>query len=195
MLSYPLELSFKIATIGTRVRAVDAADRQVAYVRKKKFRLKEDVMVYRDEDQSDLLFRMKADRMVDFGASYAVSTPDGRPLGAVRQQGMRSLWRSSYGVEDDHGEVIGLIHEENPWVKVLDSLAEAIPFADALGGLFFNPAYLVDLRGRTVLRMSKERSVFESRFRVEKLDDFSEEDEALLLASLIMTLLLERDRG
>jgi len=195
MLSYPLDLSFKIATIGTRVRAVDAAGRQVAYVRKKKFRLKEDVMVYRDEDQSDLLFRMKADRMVDFGARYDVSAPDGRPLGAVRQQGMRSLWRSSYGVEDDHGEVIGLIHEENPWVKVLDSLAEAIPFADALGGLFFNPAHLVDLRGRTVLRMSKERSVFESRFRVEKLDDFSEEDEALLLASLIMTLLLERDRG
>jgi hypothetical protein len=195
MLSYPLELSFKIATIGTRGRAVDAAGRQVAYVRKKKFRLKEDVMVYEDEDQRNLLFRMKADRMVDFGARYAVSAPDGRPLGAVRQQGMRSLWKSSYSVEADHGEVIGLIHEENPWVKVLDSLAEAIPFADALGGLFFNPAYLVDLRGRTVLRMSKERSVLESRFRVEKLDDFSEEDEALLLASLIMTLLLERDRG
>ena len=195
MLSYPLDLSFKIATIGTRVRAVDAAGRQVAYVRKKKFRLKEAVMVYRDEDQSDLLFRMKADRMVDFGASYAVSAPDGRPLGAVRQQGMRSLWRSSYGIVDALGQEAGTIHEENPWVKVLDSLAEAIPFADALGGLFFNPAYLVDLRGRTVLRMSKERSVFESRFRVEKLDDFSEEDEALLLASLIMTLLLERDRG
>jgi hypothetical protein len=195
MLSYPLELSFKIATIGTRVRAVDAAGRQVAYVRKKKFRLKEDVMVYEDENQRNLLFRMKADRMVDFGASYAVSAPDGRPLGAVRQRGVRSLWKSSYSVEDDHGEVIVLIHEENPWIKVLDSLAEAIPFADALGGLFFNPAYLVELRGRTVLRMSKERSVFESRFRVEKLDDFSEEDEALVLASLIMTLLLERDRG
>ena len=90
---------------------------------------------------------------------------------------------------------MGLIHEENPWIKVLDSLAEAIPLADALGGLFFNPAYLVELRGRTVLRMQKERSVFESRFRVEKLDDFSEDDEALLLASLIMTVLLERDRG
>ncbi len=195
MLSYPLDLSFKIATIGTRVRVVDAAGRQVAYVRKKKFKLKEDVRVYQDEDQRDLLFRIKADRVVDFGANYAISAPDGRPLGAVRQQGVRSLWKSSYSIADARYEEVGLIHEENPWIKVLDSLAEAIPFADALGGLFFNPAYLVELRGRTVLRMSKERSVFESRFRVEKLDDFSEEDEALLLASLIMTLLLERDRG
>ena len=37
MLSYPLDLSFKIATIGTRVRVVDAAGRRVAYLRKKEF--------------------------------------------------------------------------------------------------------------------------------------------------------------
>ena len=195
MLSYPLELGFKIVTIGTRVRVTDAAGKQLAYVRKKKFKLKEDVRVYEDENQRDLRFRIKADRVVDFGASYAISGPDGRPLGAVKQRGMRSLWKSTYDVTDPLGKDIAVIHEENPFVKVLDSLAEAIPFADALGGLFFNPAYLVDLRGESVLRMKKERSVFESRFRLDRLGDFSEEEEELLLASLIMTLLLERDRG
>jgi hypothetical protein len=88
-----------------------------------------------------------------------------------------------------------VIREENPFVKVLDSLVEAIPFADALGGLFFNPAYLVDLGGETILRMQKERSVFESRFRLDKLGDFSEDEEEPLLASLMIVLLLERDRG
>ncbi len=195
MLNYPLELSFKIATIGTRVRVVDAAGRQVAYLRKKKFRLKEDVCVYEDENQKRELYRIRADRVVDFGASYAVSDPDGRRRGAVRQRGVRSIWKSSYEVSDPNGTTIGVIHEENPFVKVLDSLAEAIPFADALGGLFFNPAYLVDLGGETVLRMQKERSVFESRFRLDRLGDFSEEEEDLLLASLMMVLLLERDRG
>jgi uncharacterized protein YxjI len=195
MLNYPLELGFKIATVGTRVRVVDAAGRQVAYLRKKKFRLKEDVRVYEDENQSRLRFRLMADRIVDFGASYAVSGSAGRPLGAVRQRGVRSLWKSTYEVSHPSGKVIGVIHEENPFVKVLDSLAEALPFADALDGLFFNPAYLVDLGGETVLRMKKERSVFESRFRLDKLGDFSEEEEDLLLASLMMVLLLERDRG
>ena len=195
MLNYPLELGFKIVTIGTRVQVTDATGRQVAYVRKKKFKLKEDVRVYEDEDQRDLLFRIKADRVVDFGASYAISGADGRPLGAVKQQGVRSLWKSTYDVSDPLGKSVAVIHEENPFVKVLDSLAEAIPFADALGGLFFNPAYLVDLRGESVLRMKKERSVFESKFRLDRLGDFSEEEEELLLASLIMTLLLERDRG
>jgi hypothetical protein len=194
MVNYPLELSFKIATIGTRVRVVDAAGRQIAYLRKKKFRLKEDVRIYEDESQERELYRIRADRVVDFGASYAVSGPDGRPLGAIRQRGVRSIWKSSYEVSGPNGKTIGVIHEENPFVKVLDGLAEAVPFADSLGGLFFNPAYLVDLGGETVLRMQKERSVFESRFRLDRLSDLSEEED-LLLASLMMVLLLERDRG
>ena len=195
MLSYPLDLSFKIVTIGTRVRISDSTGRQVAYVRKKKFRLKEDVGVYRDESQKELLFRIKADRVLDFGASYSVSDTSGRTLGAVRQRGVRSIWKSSYGISDAGGKEIGDIHEENPWVKVLDGLMEAIPFGDALDGLFFNPAYLVDLRDESVLRMRKERAVLESRFTIERLGNFSEVDEALLLASLIMMVLLERDRG
>jgi hypothetical protein len=195
MLDYPLELGFRVATIGTRVRVVDAAGRQVGYVRKKKFRLKEEVTVYEDENGRKVLFRIKADRAWDFGASYHVSRPDGRPVGAVRQHATKSLWKSSYAISDDRSEEVGLIHEEKPWVKVLDGLSEALPLGDALGGLFFNPAYLVELRGRTVLRMSKERSLFERRFKIEKLDDFSEENEDAVLASLIMMVLLERDRG
>ncbi|QIN83895.1 hypothetical protein GBA63_15530 [Rubrobacter tropicus] len=147
MMNYPLDLRFKIATIGTRVSVTDAGGRLVAYVRKKKFRLKEDIGVYADDDQRKLLFRIKADRMMDFGASYSVALSDGTPIGAVRQEGMRSLWKSTYVLTNASGSGIGSIHEENPWVKVLDGLMEAIPFGDALGGLFFNPAYIVDLRG------------------------------------------------
>lgn len=195
MLSYPLELNFKIATIGTRIRVVDASGRQVAYARKKKFRLKEDIRVYRDEDQRELFFGMKADRVWDFGAGYAVTGPDGHPVGVVRRQGMRSMWKSSYTLADTTGAEIGVIHEENPWVKVLDSVMESVPGGDMLGGLFFNPSYLAELRGKTVLRVKKERSVFESKFTIEKLADISPDEEDLLLAGVIMMVLLERDRG
>jgi uncharacterized protein YxjI len=195
MLNYPLELRFKIATIGTRVSVSDSMGSLVAYVRKKKFRLKEDVGVYADENQRKLLFRIKADRVLDFGASYSIQDSNGRSLGAVRQEGVRSMWKSSYLVSDPVGTSIGLVHEENPWIKVADGLMESVPFGDALGGLFLNPAYLTELGDCTVLRLKKERSVFEGKFTVEKLGGFSEEEEELLLASLIMMVLLERDRG
>ena len=195
MLSYPLDLSFKIVTIGTRIRVTDATGRQVAYVRKKKFKLKEEVRVYEDENQSRLLFRMKADRMIDFSARYAVSGPDGHPIGAVGRQGMKSLWSSAYVLDDANYEGAGSIREENAWVKVLDGMMESVPFADALGGLFFNPAYLAELRGQDVLRVQKQRSILESSFHIEKLADFSDDEEDLLLAGIIMMVLLERDRG
>ncbi len=195
MYDYPLELGFKIATIGARVRVTDATGRMIAYVRKKKFRIKEDVGVYADENQRELLFRIKADRALDFGASYSISDSSGRSLGTLRQEGVRSLWKSSYVLSDAAGGGVGSIQEENPTVKVLDGLMESVPLGDALGGLFFNPAYLAALRDKTVLRLKKERSVFEGKFSVEKLGDFSEGEEELLLASLIMMVLLERDRG
>jgi hypothetical protein len=190
-----LDLSFKIATIGTRVRVRDATGRQVAYVRKKKLKLKEDVRVYQDEDQARLLFRMKADRMLDFSARYSISGPDGHPIGAVGRRGMRSLWSSAYILDDAYDAEAGSVREENPWTKVLDGVMEALPLGDALGGLFFNPTYLAELRGRDVLRVRKQPSVLENSFRIEKLADFSEEEEDLLLAGVIMMVLLERDRG
>ena len=195
MEDYPLELSFKVFTIGTRVGVVDSSGRQVAYVRKKKFKLREDVMVYRDEGQREARFRLKAGRILDFGASYAVTAPDGRLLGHVRRQGVRSLWRSAYAIVDASGKDVGGIREENPWIKVADGLLNMIPFADLLDGLFFNPAYGIDLGGETVLRLQKRRALLESRFRLEKLGDFREAEEDLLLASVVMMLLLERDRG
>ena len=195
VLSYPLDLSFKIITIGTRISIKDAAGRQVAYVRKKKFKLKENVGVYADEDQSRLLFRMKADRMIDFSARYAISGPDGHPIGAVGRRGMKSLWSSAYVLDDAYGMEAGSIREENPWTKVLDGMMESLPLGDALGGLFFNPAYVAELYGKDVLRLQKQASVLESSFRIDMLADFSEEEEDLLLAGIIMMVLLERDRG
>ena len=195
MLSYPLGLSFKIVTIGTRIRIKDAAGRQVAYVRKQKFKLKENVGVYADEAQSSLLFRMKADRMLDFSARYAISGPDGHPIGAVGRRGMKSIWSSTYVLDDAYGTEAGSIREENPWTKVLDGVMESVPLGDALGGLLFNPAYLAELYGRDVLRIQKQPSVLESSFRIDKLADVSDVEEDLLLAGIVMMVLLERDRG
>jgi hypothetical protein len=63
----------------------------------------------------------------------------------------------------------GSIREDNPWTKVFDGMMESLPLGDALGGLFFNPAYVAELGGRDVLRIKKQPSVLESSFRIEKL--------------------------
>lgn len=195
MLSYPLQLSFRHLTIGTQIRVADSTGRMVAYVKQKALRLKEDVSVFADEGQQQLLYRIRADRMMDFNASYSITDGSGMVVGAVRRRGGRSIWRASYTLVDASGMEVGQVREENPWVKVADNLVGEVPIVGIFTGFLFNPAYLIDLRGSTVLRLKKRAAFMEGRFEVEQRAAVSDADEALLIPSLIVTVLLERRRG
>jgi uncharacterized protein YxjI len=191
MYNYPLNLSFKILALAPQVKVTDASGQTVLYVRQKLLALKEDVKVFADEAQQRQLFQINADRIIDFSAQYNITAFGGGPLGSIKRQGMRSLWKATYNIKDAAGADVGLIHEENPWLKVLDGLLSDIPFL----GMFINPAYLVELRGETALYLKKQPAVFEGRFVLDKRSDFTEADEKLMLSSVIMMLMLERQRG
>ncbi len=191
MYNYPLTLSFKIIAFNPQVKITDASGQTVLYVKQKALAFKEDIKIFADEAQQKQLLQMKANKIIDFSAQYNISRPDGMAVGAVKRQGMRSLWKAAYNIVDAGGADIGLIHEENPWIKVLDALVSDIPFV----GMFINPAYLVDARGKTALYLKKQPAMLEGKFILEKRGDYNEADEQLLLASVIMMLMLERLRG
>ncbi len=195
MLNYPLEMSFKIVAINPQVRVTDANGQLIAYVRQKAFKLREDITIFADEAQTRPLYRINANRILDFNASYAITTPEGRPIGSVYRPGARSIWKASYPISDAGGNEIGLVHEENAWVKVIDALAGELPVIGMFTGYFFNPAYFVDLRGQTALYLKKEPAFLEGKFRLERRADFPEQEEGLLIASTLMALMLERARG
>ncbi len=191
MLSYPLNLSFKILALAPQIKVTDAAGQTVMYVRQKILALKEDVKVFADEQQQRQLFQIKADRVIDFSAQYNIAVVGGGPVGAVKRRGMRSIFKATYDIKDANGGDVGLIHEENPWIKVLDALVSDIPFL----GMFINPAYLIDLNGQNKLYLKKQPAVFEGKFTLDKRGEFDDAQEKLLLASVLMMLLLERARG
>lgn len=191
MYSYPLTLSFKIIAFNPQVRVSDASGNLVLYVKQKALALKEDVRIFSDEAQSDLRYQMKANKIIDFSAQYNITRPDGTSIGSVKRQGMRSLWKASYNILDATGAEVGLIHEENPWLKVLDGLVSDVPFV----GMFINPAYLVDLRGQPALYLKKQPAMLEGRFTMDKRGNFTDAEEGLLLSSVVMTMMLERSRG
>jgi len=194
VLNYPLTLSFKIIAIAPQIKVTDASGQTVLYVRQKALALREDVRIFADEQQQQLLFQLNADRILDWSANYRVRTADGMTLGNIRRRGMRSLWKATYEVTDADGRDMAHIHEENPWIKVLDGLVGELPIAGMILTMFINPAYLVD-RDQTLLRMKKEPAFLEGRFTIEKIGEFAEREESLLLASVLMMLLLERSRG
>lgn len=195
MLNYPLTMSFKIVAISPQVTVTDAGGQVVAYVKQQAFKLKEDITIFADEAQTHPLYRMNANRILDFNANYAITTPDGQAVGGVYRPGARTLWKASYTLNDATGHQVGLIHEENAWIKVIDALAGEVPVLGMFTGYFFNPAYLVDLREQTVLYLKKQPAFLEGRFILEQRAPVAEQDEGLVIAGTIMALLLERTRG
>lgn len=194
-MNYPLQLSFKVLAIARQVSVTDATGRLIFYVKQKAFKLKEAVTVYADAEQTQPLYTMGADRVIDFSARYYFRDRTGAPLGSVKRQGMKSLWRSRYDIMD--GETVTMtISEANPWSKVFDSLLGELPIVGMFTGYFFHPSYNLQRPDGTVLmRLTKEPAFFEGKFKIEKLGPLQEREEELALLSLLMMVLIERSRG
>ncbi len=194
-MQYPLQLTFKFWALSPQISIVDAQGNLLFYVKQKLFKLKEAITVFADAERTRPLYYIKADRIIDFSARYDFTNENGVPIGAVKRQGLKSLWRSRYDVFD--GESVNFtIQEKNPWVKVADALFQEIPLVGMLSGFVFNPAYLV-LRADSsvVMRLEKIPSFFSREFTIKALDTLNAKEEEQVLLSLMMMLLLEKNRG
>ncbi len=201
MLQYPLTLNFKLIALAPRIRVYDATGREILYVHQKALALKEDVRIYSDESKTTELYRIKADRILDFSAKYHITdSVSGRELGAIKHRGFRSIWSSTYELYDATEQVTHVMTEDNPWVKVLDSFAGELPFIGMFTGYFLNPTYTVhqgsDKTGAGVLHLIKKAAFFESNFTIEGMGDgLGEEEERRLILGIIMAVQMERSRG
>lgn len=195
-MNFPLNLSFKILAIATQIQVDDASGATVAYMKQKLLKLREDIDVFVDKTQSRLLYNIKADRVIDFSARYTFTDASGRTLGAIKRQGMRSIWKANYEVHDASGSQVMAINEENGWVKVWDALFGEIPVIGMISGYLFHPVYLVTrTNGESVARLEKLPAFFEGKFHLEKSASLKSDEEPLLLLSVLTMTLLERSRG
>ena len=192
---YPLSLSFKTFALSPQISVRDAAGELRMYVKQKAFKLKEQVTVFADEQQTRPLYYLQADRVWDFRARYHFTDTAGNYIASVKRQGARSIWRARYDIEVN-GQVMLTIQEENPWIKVADALFTELPVVGMFAGYVFNPSYSVTAPdGIVLMRLVKEPAFFEGKFRVEEIVDLPEHDEVRIVLSLMMMLLLERRRG
>src|SRR6185369_4814822 len=113
MMNYPIDFSFKILAIASQIYIRDVNGSLVGYVKQKLFKLKEDINVFGDENQTQLLFNIKADRVIDFSAKYNFTDAHGTSLGSIKRRGMRSLWKANYEIYDATDRQVMAISEEN----------------------------------------------------------------------------------
>ena len=195
-LQYPLFLKFKITTLASDFTITDRNENSLAYVRQKMFRLKEDVVVFNNESKSQENFRIRANQWIDFNASYAITDSFGKNLGKIARKGMRSIWKATYNIFDQNDTQKYKVQEENAWVKVLDGMVGEIPIIGMFTGYFLNPSYIVhDNNGKEIYRLKKMPSFFGRKFQLDQLNDIADEEETLVVLSLMVMVLLERAKG
>ena len=194
-MEYPLHVSFKIATFGNRFSVTDNNGMMLFYVKQKMFKLKEAIKVFTDTTLTNQLYTINADRIIDFSARYNFTDMGGQNLGSIKRKGMRSLFRASYEILQGQNQSM-TITEESVFVRIMDALFSSIPCIGMCAGYVFHPSYLIArLDGTEMMRVKKQPAMFEGKFKIEKLVDMGEFEEAQILLSIMMMLLLERIRG
>lgn len=195
-LQFPLDFRFKISTLSNDFVATDATGHTVAYVRQKMFKFKEAVNVYADESKRELLYSIKANKWLDWSAAYGFTDASGAQLGKVARKGWKSLWKAQYLVIDQNNEQQYKIEEESAFTRFADGLLGEIPVLGFFTGYVFNPVYNVtDMQGNVVVKLKKNPSFFGRKFVVEKIKDVEQDDKERIMLSLMMMILLERNRG
>jgi len=194
-MQFPLNFTFKITTITNDFRVQDATGQEVAFVRQKLLKLKEEIQVFNDESRSVLNFTIKANKWLDFSAAYIFYNQD-KEIGRIVRRGWKSIWKASYEIYDENQNADFTIHEENALTKVFDSILGEIPLIGLFTGYFFNPSYIVSRPdGTLIARLQKEKSFFGRHFSVNKLAELESGEENRILLGLMMMILLERQRG
>jgi hypothetical protein len=204
-IKYPLDLRFEFHTLNPEARIKvsillpqvsvrDADGELLFFVKQKLFELKEKVTVFADQDQTQILYRILADRIIDFSANYRIFDKAEILIGTVRRKGLRSMWKAEYEIcRGDRSQPAFILREKSFLVRAIDAFLSVLPF---ISGLLFHPTYLLrDVDGAVVMSLKKRPAWLQEKFRLEQLEAVNPKDEELLLLSLLMITLLERTRG
>lgn len=195
-IQFPVQFTFKIGTLSNDFLVEDAMGNDIGYVRQKMLRMIDEVVVYDNDLKSNILFTIKANKWIDFSATYTFTNQLGQEIGRIGRKGWASIWKARYEIFDEKANQDLLIQEENGWIKVADAVLSEIPILGLFTGYLFNPSYMVTRPdGTEVIRLKKQPSLVGRRFLLEKLNNFEPGEEERVILGLMMMILMERRRG
>ncbi len=219
MYQYPLTFSFPAFTVSPQITARDASGNLILTAAKKLISSKDEVNVTAGGRPLYKIMSQE-NRITDIPSNWDVLTPDGRTLGVVDDDYLSAVDTSKfstnraanmvmemgiertlnlkamkmYWIKDTAGKKVGLIAPDKNSLMAaqlpLYQIARQLPFFFR----FITPHYYVRLGEETVMYMEKKRTFFTDTYVLEARGKFSEQDEPLLINSVLLALVYERQR-
>tara|TARA_B100001093_G_scaffold224243_2_gene214840 strand:+ start:758 stop:1321 length:564 start_codon:yes stop_codon:yes gene_type:complete len=98
----------------------------VAFSRQKRFKLKEDIVMYTDESCTVPLVQIKARSIMDLGTTYdIIDSQTGAHLGSAKRNFMKSILKDSWTLNDASGNPYGQFVEDS--IAILRRFVPFIP--------------------------------------------------------------------
>ncbi len=98
--------------LGSEFEIFDTQSNLKYFIKQKAFKLKEAITVF-DHTKTNPVILIQARRWRDFSGTYDVSRADGQKIGALKREGMASLFRDSWKILDMDDNIVGSIDEDS----------------------------------------------------------------------------------
>ena len=107
----------------------------VALAQQKRVALKEKINFYSDESKQQLLFSMRAEKVMDVHGKYLIEDANGQLIGALRKEFKKSLLRSTWVILGSDEQPAYQITESNESVAIMRRFVGFIPIVGDIAEL------------------------------------------------------------
>jgi uncharacterized protein YxjI len=99
---------------GNKFRIMDEQDNLYGFCEQKRFKIKEDIRVYDDENKNNEWLVIKQKNFIDAWGGFDIYDPNaGVLLGTVRKKFWNSILRTRWELLDSEGQNIGVLEEDS----------------------------------------------------------------------------------
>ncbi len=99
---------------GNKFRIVDEQDNLYGFCEQKRFRIKEDIRIYDDENKNNEWLVIKQRNLVDAWGGFDIVDPrENLLLGSIRRKFWKSVLRTKWELLDSNGNEIGMLIEDS----------------------------------------------------------------------------------
>lgn len=145
----------------------------IAFAQQKRFNIKEKFLFYDSEQKQNVVFSMRAERVLDVHGRYFIEDGDGALIGSFAKDFTKSLTNSTWHVFDGDTEIIK-VFESNSTVAALRRFIGFIPIVGELGDLLMTLVkyhfVFGDPRNDTPHGMYTKTTLFRDQYLL-KMDD------------------------
>lgn len=218
MYRYPLTFTFPAFTLSPQITAKDASGAVILNASKKLLSSKEEINVTSNGKPLYNIISQES-RITEIPSNWDIKTPDGNILGVVDDDYLSAVDTSKfvsnsiassimdagianalnmravkmYWINDTAGNHLGYVAPDQRSL-----VAMQLPFADIVRQLpdifyrFVTPSYYVRYNEETKMILQKKFTFFTDMYVLEPKAAFSDAEEALLINSVFLTLVYER---